>query len=390
MTKAKQFSSYFIATFLSFMMISSAAAVVVVPPAPEVNAEGHILLDYQTGYVISEKNADIRLNPASLTKMMTLYVIGQELNAGNISLNDMVTVSENAWAKNFPDSSKMFIEVGTEVSVSDLIHGIVVQSGNDACVAMAEHVAGSEDAFATMMNAYAIKLGMDSTNYVNSHGLHNENHYTSPRDMSLLAKALIRDVPDAYQYYSVKEFTYNGIKQYNRNSLLWDRSLSVDGIKTGYTSDAGYSLITSATQDDMRLVSVVMGTESERARKVENKKLLKYGFRFYETLTPYKAGDSFVSHRIYMGDKDTVDLGINVDTPITIPRGQRKNLQANFELEKNLEAPLEKGQVVGKLYLQIDGEDIAEYPLVTLQSVAEGGFFDRMADYVKLKLGMGE
>lgn len=390
MTKAKQISSHIITAVFSLLMMSSAMAVVVVPPAPEVNAEGHILLDYQTGHVISEKNADIRLNPASLTKMMTLYVIGQELNSGNIALNDMVTVSENAWAKNFPDSSKMFIEVGTDVSVSDLIHGIVVQSGNDACVAMAEHVAGSEDAFATMMNAYAIKLGMDSTNYVNSHGLHDENHYTSPRDMSLLAKALIRDVPEAYKYYSVKEFSYNGIKQYNRNSLLWDRSLSVDGIKTGYTSDAGYSLITSATQDDMRLVSVVMGTESERARKVENKKLLKYGFRFYETLTPYKAGDSFVAHRIYMGDRDTVDLGINVDTPITIPRGQRKNLQANFELDKNLEAPLEKGQVVGKLYLQIDGEDIAEYPLVTLQAVAEGGLFDRMADYVKLKLGMGE
>lgn len=390
MTKTKQITSFIIAPLISLLMVSSSLAVVVVPPAPKVNAEGHILLDFETGKVISEKNADIRLNPASLTKMMTLYVIGQELNTGNISLNDLVTISENAWAKNFPDSSKMFIEVNTDVSVSDLIHGIVVQSGNDACVAMAEHIAGSEEAFATMMNAYAIKLGMNSTNFVNSHGLHNEEHFTSPRDMSLLANALIRDVPDAYQYYSVKEFTYNGIKQYNRNSLLWDRSLSVDGIKTGYTSDAGYSLITSATQDNMRLISVVMGTESERARKVENKKLLKYGFRFYETLTPYTAGDSFVSHRIYMGDRETVDLGINQNTPITIPRGQRKNLQANFELEKKLEAPLEKGEVVGTLYLQIDGEDIATYPLVTLQSVGEGGFFDRMMDMVKLKLGLAE
>lgn len=390
MTKTKQLSSYLIATVISLFMLSHASAVVVVPPAPQVNAEGHILLDFETGHIISEKNADIRLNPASLTKMMTLYVIGQELNAGNITMNDLVTISENAWAKNFPDSSKMFIEVGTDVSVSDLIHGIVVQSGNDACVAMAEHIAGSEEAFATMMNAYAIKLGMNSTNFVNSHGLHNENHFTSPRDMSLLAKALIKDVPDSYKYYSVKEFTYNGIKQYNRNSLLWDRSLNVDGIKTGYTSDAGYSLITSATQDNMRLVSVVMGTESERARKVENKKLLKYGFRFYETFTAFNAGDSFVSHRIYMGDKETVDLGINQDTPITIPRGQRKNLQANFELDRKLEAPLQKGEVVGKLYLQIDGEDIAEYPLVTLQAVAEGSFIDRMKDYVKLQLGMGE
>jgi len=380
--------SFVAAVALSVSAVSSSIAAVIVPPAPEVNAQGHILLDYQTGHIISEQNADIRLNPASLTKMMTLYVIGQELNSGNIALTDMVTISENAWAKNFPDSSKMFIEVGTEVSVEDLIHGIVVQSGNDACVAMAEHIAGSESAFATMMNSYAAKLGMNSTNYVNSHGLHDESHYTSPRDMSILAKALIRDVPDAYKYYSVKEFTYNGIKQYNRNSLLWDRSMSVDGIKTGYTSDAGYSLITSGTQDDMRLISVVMGTESERARKVENKKLLKYGFRFFETITPYKAGDSFVSHRIYMGDRDTVDLGITVDTPITIPRGQRKNLQANFELNQKLEAPLEKGEVVGTLYLQLEGEDIAEYPLVTLQSVAEGGFFGRMTDYIKLKLGM--
>ena len=388
MTKTKiLFSSVL---FSLFSLSSNSYAAVVVPPAPQVNAEGHLLLDYQTGHIISEQNADIQLNPASLTKMMTLYVIGQELNSGNISLTDMVTVSENAWDKNFPDSSKMFIEVGTEVSVSDLIHGIVVQSGNDACVAMAEHIAGSEDAFATMMNSYAIKLGMTGTNYVNSHGLHDPSHYTTPRDMSLLAKALIRDVPEAYKFYSVKEFTYNGIKQYNRNSLLWDRSLSVDGIKTGYTSDAGYSLITSATQDEMRLVSVVMGTESERARKVENKKLLKYGFRFYETITPYTAGQSFVEHRIYMGDKETVQLGIMQDTPITIPRGQRKNLQANFELTTKLEAPLKKGEVVGKVFLQIEGEDIAEYPLVTLQSVDKGGLFDRMKDYLKLQLGMEE
>lgn len=390
MTKNKTLFSFVAAIALSVSAISTTIAAVIVPPPPEVNAQGHILLDFTTGHVISEQNADIRLNPASLTKMMTLYVIGQELKTGNINLQDLVTISENAWAKNFPDSSKMFIEVGTEVSVEDLIHGIVVQSGNDACVAMAEHIAGSESAFATMMNSYAAKLGMTSTNYVNSHGLHEESHYTSPRDMSLLAKALISDVPNVYKYYSVKEFTYNGIKQYNRNSLLWDRSMSVDGIKTGYTSDAGYSLITSGTQDDMRLISVVMGTESERARKVENKKLLKYGFRFYETITPYTAGESFVAHRIYMGDRETVDLGITVDTPITIPRGQRKNLQANFELNQKLEAPLEKGEVVGTLFLQLEGEDIAEYPLVTLQSVAEGGFISRMTDFIKLKLGMDD
>ena len=332
----------------------------------------------------------MQLAPASLTKIMTIYVIGKELQAGNISLSDEVTISENAWAKKFPDSSKMFIEVGTQVSVSDLLRGIVVQSGNDACVAMAEHVAGSQAAFASMMNAHAQAIGMTSSNFVNAHGLHDPDHYTTPRDMAVLSRALIAETPEMYKIYSEKEFTFNGIKQYNRNSLLWDKSLNVDGIKTGHTSDAGYSLITSASQGDMRLISVVMGTDSERARKVENKKLLKYGFRFYETLTPYHAGDSFVAHRIYMGDRETVDLGINQSTPITIPRGQAANLEANFELDKKLEAPLAKGQVVGTLFLQLEGEDVASYPLVTLQEVKEGSMFNRIKDYIMLQLGFDE
>lgn len=372
-------------TCIAFTTYSNAA--VVIPPAPNVDAKGYVLIDYHTGEIIAEQNADIQLAPASLTKMMTSYVIGNEISLGNISENDMVTISENAWAKKFPDSSKMFIEVGKQVSVGDLNRGIIIQSGNDACVAMAEHIAGSEDAFASMMNVHAQKLGMLSTNFINSHGLHDADHYTTPRDMATLATALVRDVPEEYAIYKEKEFTFNDIKQYNRNSLLWDKSLNVDGIKTGHTSDAGYSLVSSATQGDMRLIAVVMGADSERARKMENKKLLKYGFRFYETVTPYKAGDSFVAHRIFMGDKDTVDLGINQDTPITIPRGQVKNLKANFELDKKLEAPLSKGEVVGKLYLQLEGEDIAEYPLVTLQEVQEGGFLDRMVDFVKLQLG---
>ena len=369
------------------IVISSSQAAVVIPPPPSVAAKGYVLIDYHTGKVIAEQNADIQLSPASLTKMMTSYVIGLEIANGNLKNTDLVTISENAWSKNFPDSSKMFIEVGKQIPVADLNRGIIIQSGNDACVAMAEHLAGSEDAFASMMNAHAQRLGMLSSNFVNSHGLHSADHYTSPRDMATLATALIRDVPHEYELYSEKEFTFNNIKQYNRNSLLWDKSLSVDGIKTGHTSDAGYSLITSATQGDMRLVSVVMGTDSERARKVENKKLLKYGFRFYETITPYKAGASFVSQRIFMGDKDTVELGILEDTPITIPRGKSKDLQANFELDKKLEAPLGKGEVVGKLYLRLDGEDVAEYPLVTLQEVQQGGVIDRIIDFVKLKLG---
>lgn len=387
MLKPNTYFKSIFATMALCLCVFSASAAVVIPPAPSVSAKGFILMDYQTGNVIAEQNADIQLPPASLTKMMTSYVIGVEIANGNIKETDLVTISENAWAKNFPDSSKMFIEVGKKISVADLNRGIIIQSGNDACVAMAEHIAGSEDAFASMMNMHAQKLGMTSTHFVNSHGLHDGEHYTTPRDMAILSAALIRDVPAEYAIYAEKEFTYNDIKQYNRNGLLWDKSLNVDGIKTGHTSDAGYSLITSASQGDMRLISVVMGTDSERARKVENKKLLKYGFRFYETITPYKAGDSFVSHRIFMGDKETVDLGILQDTPINIPRGQSKDLQANFKLDKSLQAPIAKGEVVGKLFLQIDGEDIAEYPLVALQEVKEGGFIDRMFDFVKLKLG---
>jgi D-alanyl-D-alanine carboxypeptidase (penicillin-binding protein 5/6) len=387
MLKPKTYFGSLINGLVLCLCTLSVSAAVVIPPAPSVAAKGFILMDFQTGNVIAEQNADIQIPPASLTKMMTSYVIGVEIANGNIKETDLVTISENAWAKNFPDSSKMFIEVGKKISVADLNRGIIVQSGNDACVAMAEHIAGSEDAFASMMNMHATKLGMTSTYFVNSHGLHDAQHYTTPRDMAILSAALIRDVPNEYALYAEKEFTFNDIKQYNRNGLLWDKSLNVDGIKTGHTSDAGYSLITSAYQGDMRLISVVMGTDSERARKVENKKLLKYGFRFFETITPYKAGDSFVSHRIFMGDKETVDLGILQDTPINIPRGQSKNLKANFKLDKNLQAPIAKGEVVGKLFLQIEGEDIAEYPLVALQEVKEGGFIDRMVDFVKLQLG---
>jgi len=372
------------ALFGSVLAISPLSqAITIIPDAPKINAKGFLLIDHTTGKVIAEGNADMQLAPASLTKMMTSYIIGKELESGNITSNDKVMISENAWAKNFPDSSKMFIEVGTEVPVNLLNQGIIVASGNDACVAMAEHIAGSESAFADLMNAHAEQLGMSSSFFENSHGLDSSSHMTTPRDMAILASAIIREVPEEYALYKQKSFTYNNIKQYNRNSLLWDKSLNVDGMKTGHTSNAGYSLVTSATKGEMRLVTVVMGTESERARKVESKKLLNYGFRFFETFTPYKAGEKFASNRVWYGDTEQVDLGILLDTPITIPRGQRKNLQANFELNEQLEAPLAKGTVVGKLFLQLDGEDIAQYPLVTLAEVNEGGLFSQFMDYIK-------
>jgi D-alanyl-D-alanine carboxypeptidase (penicillin-binding protein 5/6) len=363
----------------------SAIAQTVIPQAPEVAAKGHILIDFDTGKVLSEHNADMSLAPASLTKMMTSYVIGTELKNGNITNEDMVTISENAWAKNFPGSSLMFIEVGTKVSVADLNKGIIIQSGNDACVALAEHIAGSESAFVDLMNAHAQRLGMTNSRFGNSHGLPSAENYSTPRDMAKLSAALIRDVPDEYAIYAEKEFTYNNIKQYNRNSLLWDRSLEVDGIKTGHTSEAGFSLITSATRDGMRLVSVVMGTNSERARQAENKKLLTYGFRFFETFSPYQAGEKFAEQRIWQGDKENIQLGILQSAQVTIPRGQRKNLQADFTLNQQLLAPITKGQQVGTIYLKLNGEDIATYPLVALEDVAKGGFFSRMIDYIKMQ-----
>lgn len=376
---------------LSFFVFFSgfvAQAAIVIPPPPSIDAAGFLLVDHDTGHIIAEKNIDQRLAPASLTKIMTIYVVGKELQAGNININDMVTISEKAWAKKFPDSSKMFIEVGTQVAVSDLLRGIVVQSGNDACVAIAEHIAGSESAFASMMNAYAQSLGMSATNFVNAHGLHDPDHYTSPRDMATLSSALIAETPEMYKIYSEKEFTYNGIKQFNRNSLLWDKSLNVDGIKTGHTSDAGYSLITSATQGDMRLVSVVMGTDSERARKAENKKLLRYGFRFYESVIPFQSNHVFATNRIYMGDKETVNLGINTSTAMTIPRGQAKQLVASYELTQQLSAPIDKGTEVGVLTISLDDETLATYPLVTLEEVQEGGMFSKAMDWINLQLGL--
>ena len=359
-----------------------------VPNPPPINAKAYILMDYDTGEVLAEQNADESLNPASLTKMMTSYVIGKELQSGTIALTDMVTVSQNAWAKNFPDSSKMFIEVGKQVSVADLNRGIIIQSGNDACVAMAEHIAGSEDAFAELMNMYGDEIGLENSKFVNSHGLTADDHMTTARDMAKLGAALIRDVPEEYALYKEKDFTFNNISQLNRNSLLWDKSLNVDGIKTGHTEAAGYSLVSSATKGDMRLIAVVMGTASQRARKAESKKLLNYGFRFFETLTAYEAGTEFAKQRIYMGDKEEVRLGINQSTPITIPRGSREKLTAHFTLDKELKAPINKGEVVGTLVIKIKDQEVTQYPLVALDQVNEGSLFQKLKDYVKLKLDL--
>ncbi|ALP40238.1 D-alanyl-D-alanine carboxypeptidase family protein [Aeromonas schubertii] len=381
--------SKLVKSLLLTTLVSTAASAstdpVVVPSAPAIAAKSYILMDYYTGQTLVEQNADERLPPASLTKMMTSYIVGQELAKGNIKREDMVTISQNAWSKNYSDSSKMFIEVGKQVSVDDLNKGIIIQSGNDACVAMAEHIAGSTDSFASLMNTWAAKLGMTNSHFMNPHGLHEAEHYSTARDMALLGQALVRDVPEEYKIYSQKSFQFNGITQHNRNKLLWDASLNVDGIKTGHVSEIGYNLVASATnKEGMRLISVVMGTASERVRAEESKKLLTYGFRFFQTLTPYKAGTELVTQKIWMGDKSTVKLGVDKDVAVTITRGQSDKLKADFQLDSELKAPLSKGQRVGTVFLKLGDKEIAQVPLVALEEVQEGNLLSRIWDYLMM------
>ena len=358
---------------------------VVVPAAPTISAKAHILIDYASGQVLAEENAEERLPPASLTKMMTSYIIGQELAKGNIKRTDMVTISQNAWSKNYSDSSKMFIEVGKQVSVDDLNKGIIIQSGNDACVAMAEFLAGSTDSFASLMNSWAAKLGMNDSHFMNPHGLDAEGHYSTAHDMARLGQALIRDLPEEYKIYSQKSFVFNGITQHNRNRLLWDQSLQVDGIKTGHVSQVGYNLVSSATNNEgMRLIAVVFGATSEASRAAESKKLLTYGFRFFQSATPYKAGTELVSQKIWMGDKPEVKLGVDQDVSVLVTRGQASNLKADFQLDSELKAPLAKGQRVGTVFLKQGDKEIKQVPLVALEEVQEGGLMSRLWDYVVL------
>ncbi len=360
----------------------SLASPTIIPSPPSLSAKGYVLMDYNTGEVLVEKNADIRLNPASLTKLMTAYVAGQEMSSGNISKDDVVVVSRNAWAKNFPDSSKMFIEVGTKVSMNDLYRGLIVQSGNDASVAIAEHVAGSEKAFVGLMNSWANKLDLDKTSYTNPHGLDSRGLYSTPRDIAKLGQAIIRDLPDIYPLYSETEFTYNGITQYNRNGLLRDRSLNVDGMKTGYTSGAGYNLATSATNGDMRLISVVMGSNSAKSREMESKQLLSFGFRFYETVQPSEAGEEIAIARVWMGNKDKVPVGLDQQVYITLPKSEANKLNASIEYNSDISAPIHKGDVLGKVVYKVEDKEVKSANLVALNNVEEGSWFKRLTELV--------
>ncbi|WP_334354410.1 D-alanyl-D-alanine carboxypeptidase DacA [Enterobacter hormaechei] len=359
-----------------------------IPGVPQIDAESYILIDYNSGKVLAEQNADARRDPASLTKMMTSYVIGQAMKAGKFKETDLVTIGNDAWATGnpvFKGSSLMFLKPGMQVPVSQLIRGINLQSGNDACVAMADFAAGSQDAFVGLMNSYVSALGLKNSHFQTVHGLDAEGQYSSARDMALIGQALIRDVPNEYSIYKEKEFTFNGIRQTNRNGLLWDNSLNVDGIKTGHTDKAGYNLVASATEGQMCLISAVMGGRTFKGRETESKKLLTWGFRFFETVNPLKAGKEFASEPVWFGDNDRASLGVDKDLYLTIPRGRMKDLKASYVLNTTeLHAPLQKNQVVGTINFQLDGKTIDQRPLVVLEEIPEGNFFGKIIDYIKL------
>ena len=353
---------------------------ILIPASPTLGAKAWLLIDAKTGHVIVEHNADEMLPPASLTKMMTSYIAAEQLAAGNITLNETVLVSEKAWRKG---GSKMYIQEGRRVTVEDLLRGVIIQSGNDASIALAEHIAGSEDAFADLMNKTAHTLNMADTHFVNSTGWPAENHYTTARDLSKLARALIYGHPEHYSYYSEKEFTYNNIRQPNRNKLLW-RDSSVDGIKTGHTMEAGYNLVSSAERNEMRLISVILGANSENNRAGESLKLLTYGFLFYETFHLYQANQVLVEPKIWMGEKDKIKLGITNDLWITIPRHQQEKVQYTLDFPAQIYAPMESGDAPGSVEISLNGEPIADSPLTALETIPKAGLFTRIWHYILL------
>lgn len=350
------------------------------PPPPSLAANAWLLLDHGTGQVLTAHNPDQRVEPASLTKLMTAYVTFSALKAGKIRLDQEVAVSEAAWRM---IGSRMFIEPRRQVTVEQLIHGMIIQSGNDACVALAELIAGSEEAFAHLMNEEAHRLGMRNTRFANSSGLPDDNLYTTAGDLALLASALIRDYPEFYPLYSKKEYTYNGITQPNRNRLLW-LDASVDGMKTGYTKAAGYCLVSTAQRGPRRLISIVLGAESESVRAQESLKLLNFGFQFYDTVRLYAAGQDLSRFRVWKGTLNEVPVGFLEDFVISLPKGQTERIQADLASRQPVLAPIRKGQEIGSLRLSLDGNLVGEYPVVALEEVPVAGFFGRLWDAATL------
>jgi D-alanyl-D-alanine carboxypeptidase (penicillin-binding protein 5/6) len=353
------------------------------PAAPALGANSYILLDFNSADVLVESNPDMHVEPASITKVMTSYVVFTELAGGNIKLDDKVNISEIAWRTG---GSRMFIEPLMDVTVEQLIKGMVIQSGNDASVALAEHLGGTESAFAGLMNHYAEQLGMTNSHFMNSTGLPHKDHYTTARDVAVLSAALIADFPQYYSWYAEKEYSFNDIRQHNRNNLLW-RDPAVDGLKTGHTQAAGYCLAASAKRDGMRLVSVVLGSSSESSRVSESQSLLNYGFRFFETVQLYKAGQELAQGKVWKGEKEQIRLGIKDELFVTIPRGRYDELDAQVEMRPELIAPIAEGEEVGQISIRIEDREITSRGLIALDSVTEAGFFGRTWDGMNMWFG---
>ena len=376
---------FFSLLFINFQ-VSAESPEVSTPSAPTINAAAYILQDYHTGKVLAENNADAKLAPASLTKIMTVYVVFTELSNGHLHLEDMVTISEKAWKTS---GSRMFVELGNQIKVEDLLKGVIIQSGNDASVALAEHVGGNEETFAEMMNQHAIRLGMANSHFKNSDGLPVEDHYTTARDLAILTTALIKEFPDYYRWFSQKEFTFNKITQQNRNKLL-SRDESVDGVKTGFTDDAGYCLVASALREDMRLISVVMGAKSANARANENQTLLNYGFRFYESHRLYQGKTALNEARVWKGASKTISLGLAEDIYVTIPRRQYKDLKAVINVDKKITAPIADGAKLGSVKVTLKDEVVINKDLVALKAVDQGNIFQRLSDSVMMMMEKSE
>lgn len=362
-----------------------ASAESAIPSPPQLAAKSYVLMDGASGKVLVENNGDQRLPPASLTKLMTAYIATLEIRKGKIGEQDLVTVSEHAWRTGGAASggSTMFLPINSQVTVDDLLHGIIIQSGNDASIALAEYIAGSEDAFADMMNETAEKLGMKNSHFMNATGLPHPEHYSSAHDMAILARAIINEDQEHYAIYSQKEFFWNNIKQGNRNLLLW-RDSTVDGLKTGHTEEAGFCLVASAVRDGARMITSVFGTDSEKTRAAETQKLLTYGFRFFETQTFYKAGQELAQAQVWKGTTRQVKAGLAQDLSLTLPKGQVKQLKASMVLEPQLVAPLKQGDVIGKVEVKLGEEVVHSADLIALEPVEEGGFFRRLWDSIRL------
>ena len=365
---------------VSVFLTSLLQAQTIIPKPPEIAASSYILMDAKTSEILVEYNSDIPLPPASLTKIMTSYVAANEVASGNVTLDDMVHVSVNAWQT---EGSKMFIQEGTQVRFEDLLRGMIIQSGNDASIAIAEHVAGSEGAFADMMHQHAEVLGMQNSFFMNASGLPADLHTMSARDLAILSQALIEKYPEHYSMYSEREFTYNDIRQPNRNSLLF-RDRNVDGIKTGHTDAAGYCLVASAVRGDMRLIAVVMGTNSTDARAIESQKLLTYGFRFYETLELFENNEVLTNNQVWSGASNSVDIGIEEGLFVTIPRGQEDNLEMDLQIQETLKAPIEAGDVLGNVSVSLGDQIYYQGPVVAMETIEKGSLIKRIMDFLHL------